>query len=69
MSGKNQCEKETESKANVEQGLNSLSTSSIAHLNSRLIVVWVGVDPEFCPSTLEFILWVSHSPIILVWRR
>ena len=24
------------------------------------------VDPQFCPSTLAFILWVSHSPIVLI---
>ena len=24
------------------------------------------VDPQFCPSTLSFILWVSHSPIVLI---
>ena len=27
------------------------------------------VDPQFCPSTLAFILWVSHSPIVLIWHR
>ena len=26
----------------------------------------VAVDPQFCPSTLAFILWVSHSPIVLI---
>ena len=25
-----------------------------------------GVDPQFYPSTLAFILWVSYSPIVLV---
>ena len=25
-----------------------------------------GVDPQFCPSALVFILWVSYSPIILI---
>ena len=24
------------------------------------------VDPQFFPSTLVFILWVSHSPIVLI---
>ena len=24
------------------------------------------VDPQFCPSALAFILWVSYSPIILI---
>ena len=24
------------------------------------------VDPQFFPSTLAFILWVSHSPIVLI---
>ena len=24
------------------------------------------VDPQFCPSTLAFIIWVSHSPIVLI---
>ena len=24
------------------------------------------VDPQFCPSTLAFILWVSYSPIVLI---
>ena len=24
------------------------------------------VDPQFCPSALVFILWVSYSPIILI---
>ena len=24
------------------------------------------VDPQFCPSTLAFILLVSHSPIVLI---
>ena len=24
------------------------------------------LDPQFCPSTLAFILWVSHSPIVLI---
>ena len=24
------------------------------------------IDPQFCPSTLAFILWVSHSHIVLI---
>ena len=24
------------------------------------------VDPQFFPSTIAFILWVSHSPIVLI---
>ena len=24
------------------------------------------VDPQFCPLALAFILWVSHSPIVLI---
>ena len=24
------------------------------------------VDPQFCPSALAFILWMSHSPIVLI---
>ena len=27
------------------------------------------VDPQFCPSTLVFILWVPYSPIVLIWHR
>ena len=27
------------------------------------------INSQFCPSTLAFILWVSHSPIVLIWRR
>ena len=26
----------------------------------------VDVDPQFCPSKLAFILWVSHSLIVLI---
>ena len=26
----------------------------------------IAVDPQFCPSALVFILWVSYSPIILI---
>ena len=28
--------------------------------------VKTAVDPQFSPSTLAFILWVSHSPIVLI---
>ena len=27
------------------------------------------VDPQFCPSTLTFILWVSPAPIVLIWHH
>ena len=26
----------------------------------------VPIDPQFCPSALSFILWVSNSPIVLI---
>ena len=35
-------------------------------MSSVLEVFHVSVDPKFCPSTLAFILWVSHSPIVLI---
>ena len=27
------------------------------------------VDPQFCPSTLAFILRVSHPPIVCIWHH
>ena len=37
-------------------------------LTGHSMAVWFSssVDPQFFPSTLAFILWVSHSPIVLI---
>ena len=29
----------------------------------------LAVDPQFCPSTLAFILRVSHPPIVRIWHH
>ena len=30
------------------------------------LLVEEAVDPQFCPSAIVFILWVSYSPIIFI---
>ena len=57
--------------SNVYRMLNMVNTTSIEEIELYIEIVQVnpqvnksvgGVDPQFCHSTLTFILWVSHYP-------
>ena len=45
------------------------SSSGTCHFLGYSLVSWHSVDPQFCPSTLAFILRASHLPIIRIWHH
>ena len=42
---------------------------NISILNLLTHRVYTSIDPQFCPSTLAFILRVSHPPIVRIWHH
>ncbi|RVW86551.1 hypothetical protein CK203_045622 [Vitis vinifera] len=50
------------------KGVKSLGARNQPVMSHRYLARYISVDPQFCPSTLTFILWVSPAPIVLIWH-